>query len=297
MRLRLCVGDIAVWRGVDAVAVSTNRSLQGNANPQYWRFAGRESADGAVRRVAGEELAMVAAELHGTCSVGEAVATPAFGALVTHGCRHVVHVVVPDGLQVHAGGSDRHVQQTGLLLLQQSFSAAIMAAAGCGARSLALPALGCGVNGWSPLLAAAAATHAIVDAAKARAVDTNIDTTCISAVDVVLQTNAMALRWLSAVEAILGPCNDEVRWQHQHPQPSTTVVGTWTLESVSTISLPSLSLAVVNGNQTTSNAPTATTVAKSKGRRRLLAQRTLERVLAQRTLEPREEMTVVGSES
>ena len=33
LRLRLYVGDIAAWRGVDAIAVSANRTLQGNDNP------------------------------------------------------------------------------------------------------------------------------------------------------------------------------------------------------------------------------------------------------------------------
>ena len=72
--------------------------------------------------------------------------TPAFGAIARRGCRYVVHVVVPDGLQVPAGGSDGHVQRLSVLLLRQSFGAVLAAAAGCGARSVAVPALGCGVN-------------------------------------------------------------------------------------------------------------------------------------------------------
>ena len=125
--------------------------------------------------------------------------TPAFGELARRGCRHVVHVVVPDGLQVHAGGSDRHVQRMALPLLRQSFSAVLTAAAGVGARSVALPALGCGVNGWQPSLAAVAAAHALADAAAASAGST------LSAVDLVMGSEKMAQRWREALEAALGP--------------------------------------------------------------------------------------------
>ena len=58
--------------------------------------------------------------------------TPAFGAIARRGCRYVVHVVVPDGLQVPAGGSDGHVQRLSVLLLRQSFGAVLAAAEGCG---------------------------------------------------------------------------------------------------------------------------------------------------------------------
>ena len=141
LRLRLCVGDIASWRGVDCVAVSTNRTLQGNENPTYWRFAGRKSVNGAVRSVGGPELAEAckAQALRRHCEVGEAVVTPAFGDLARRGCRHVVHVMVPDGLQIHGGGTDRHVQRMALPVMRQSFSAVLDAAADVGALSAAMP--------------------------------------------------------------------------------------------------------------------------------------------------------------
>jgi hypothetical protein len=112
------------------------------------------------------------------------------------GCWYVVHVVVPDGLQVHAGGSDHHVQRLSLPLLQQSFSAVLRAAAGVGARSVAVPALGCGVNGWRPSLAAAAAARALVEVAEYGT---------LSSVDLVIGSDSMAQRWREALADAVGP--------------------------------------------------------------------------------------------
>jgi O-acetyl-ADP-ribose deacetylase (regulator of RNase III) len=222
MRLRLCVGDLAAWPGVDAVVVSANRTLQGNASPSYWRFAGRDSVDGAVRVAAGDELAQHCAALSVCCEAGEAVATPAFGALARRGCRNIVHVVVPDGLQVHAGSSDRHVQRTSLPLLRQSFSAALAAAAGCGARSVAMPALGCGVNGWPHAVAAEAAICALTVATPAEGSCSGT----LETVDLVLRTEAAAQHWLDAVGSALGPPRTD---ESQSPLPRKRAVASWDL--------------------------------------------------------------------
>ena len=227
LRLRLCVGDIAAWRGVDAVAVSSNRTLQGNDNPAYWRFAGRLSTNGAVRAACGPDLdaAFQSARRSGAaCEVGEASVTPAFGALAHRGCRHIVHVVAPDGLQVHAGGSDQHVQRTAQPLLRQSFGAALAAAAACRARSLALPALGCGVNGWRPSLAAAACAYACADAAA-----TTPSGGTLRRVDLVMWDDSMAQQWRETLIRLLGPSQDTMRpssddeWRLS-PQSSATLL-------------------------------------------------------------------------
>ena len=224
LRLRLCVGDIASWRGVDCVAVSTNRTLQGNENPTYWRFAGRKSVNGAVRSVGGPELAEAckAQALRRHCEVGEAVVTPAFGDLARRGCRHVVHVMVPDGLQIHGGGTDRHVQRMALPVMRQSFSAVLDAAADVGALSAAMPALGCGVNGWSPSLVAAAAAHALADAAAASG--------AVSAVDLIMGSQQMARAWGEVLEAALGPPTLEPHAADRH-------ISTWQISPQQSASL------------------------------------------------------------
>ncbi len=221
MRLRLCVGDIVTWRGVDAIAVSANPTLQGNASPGYWRFAGRQSVDGAVRLASGAELAQAAEQAvagtgRGWCEAGQAVVTPAFGAVSQAGSRHVIHVIVPDGLQVHAGGSDHHVQYIATPMLHKSFRAVLAAATSCGARRVAIPALGCGVKAWRPRLAAAVAARAIADVVgecgrpsthgnKNSWSGAGKSAGVIDAVDFVMHSDEMAQHWEKAFGHAFGP--------------------------------------------------------------------------------------------
>jgi O-acetyl-ADP-ribose deacetylase (regulator of RNase III) len=220
MRLRVCVGDIVAWRGVDAIVVSANRALQGSASPGYWRFAGRQSVDGAVRLASGAELARaaeraVAGTDRGWCEAGQAVVTPAFGAVAQAGSSHVIHVVVPDGLQVHAGGSDHHVQDTATPVLHKCFRAVLTAATSCGARSVAMPALGCGVKAWRPRLVAEVAAYAIADAVAGESGRptthssknswSGTNARAIDAVDFVMHSDEMARHWAETFGAIFGP--------------------------------------------------------------------------------------------
>ena len=78
MRLRLLPrADLAAVRSCDALATSANVTLSGNANPNFWRFAGKRNADGAIHKAAGPKLLEACAE-KGSCSVGEVVVTPAY---------------------------------------------------------------------------------------------------------------------------------------------------------------------------------------------------------------------------
>ena len=194
MRLRLAVGDIVTWRS-HVIAVSSNRTLAGNENPNYWRFSGRRGTNGAAHIAAVEPQRSVATV---RCEVGQAVWTRAFGPLAERGCTHVVHTVVPDGLYVHAGSSDAHVQAMSEPLLRESFSAVMATAAEVGAESVALPALGCGVNGWRPALAALAAAHAAAAAA-------GDSTRAPGRVDFVMVNVAMWRRWRQVLAGSLGP--------------------------------------------------------------------------------------------
>ena len=159
MRLRLVRGaDIASWPA-DAVVSSSNSALAPNNNPLFRRFAGRDGTNGAIHAAAGPEL-LEACRVFGDvdlqrigrpnklnrrgrsntrCAVGEAVATPAFGALK---CRHVIHAVAPDGLL----GQDE--ESCGLL--RRTYESVLSQCVRLGVGAVAVPALGCGVHRWSP---------------------------------------------------------------------------------------------------------------------------------------------------
>ena len=144
------------------------------------------NVDGAVHRAAGPELqhaldALVAR--HGTrpaissgagprvdailpassghrtaCPAGCAVHTPAFGSL-REWARLVVHAVAPDGRGHHVHPKRRRGDAYHGLL-RSTFAAAIAQADAAGARSVAIPSLGCGVHCWGLHDAARAALAA-----------------------------------------------------------------------------------------------------------------------------------------
>ena len=147
LRLRLCRGDISSHRAC-AVAVSGNATLSPNLNSSFWRFNGRASTNYAIHAAAGPELAAACAALplarlgsSARCAPGEAVVTPSFE---MRSCQHIIHAVCPDGLY----GSGGAASESGPAQLRQTFAAVLAAADGAGASVLALPALGCGVQGW-----------------------------------------------------------------------------------------------------------------------------------------------------
>ena len=93
--------DIAAVRGRDAIATPANIALVGNRNPRFWRFAGKQNADGALRAAGGRALDDACQQLpivegaHTRCRPGCAVVTSgAFGALHA---GLVVHAVPPNG--------------------------------------------------------------------------------------------------------------------------------------------------------------------------------------------------------
>ena len=148
--------DIASWAAADAIVSSSNSALAPNNNAHYWRFAGREGTNGAIHAAAGPEL-LEACRVFGDvdlqrigrgqalnrrrnntrCAVGEAVSTPAFGALR---CEHVIHAVTPDGMFGQDEDSNR--------LFRQTYDSVLAQCGWLGVDSVAIPALGCGVHGW-----------------------------------------------------------------------------------------------------------------------------------------------------
>lgn len=129
---------------VDAVVNAANSGLLGGGG-----------VDGAIHRAAGPELLAECRELRRTrypdgLPAGEAVATGA-GHLRA---RWVIHTVGPNR---HAGQVERGV-------LERCFTRSCEVAAEVGARSVAFPAIGGGVYGWSRRDVAAAAMAGFADA-------------------------------------------------------------------------------------------------------------------------------------
>ena len=143
--LRILRGDLTL-RVADALATSANPTLSGNANPDYWRFVGYASVDGALRERAGPAFAELVAASRPARALepGETHTTPSAGEIAAR-CAIVIHAVVPDGLYGEQGRGGE---------LKQTYAAVLEAAAAAGARSLACPALGCGVQGHRPAFAA-----------------------------------------------------------------------------------------------------------------------------------------------
>ena len=188
MRLRLLPrADLAAVRGCDALATSANAALCGNSNPNFWRFSGRRNADGAVRAAGGRALDAACHDIpliegckHTRCRPGSAVATAgAFGSL---DAGLVIHAVSPNGAYGYSqqrwfGPNGTNVWngvddspdvparapppgEAGDQLVATA-AAILREAEAHGARSLALPAIGCGVMGWTPSRASQLVLRAI----------------------------------------------------------------------------------------------------------------------------------------
>ena len=147
MRLEAVDGDITA-QAVDAIVNAANPSLLGGGG-----------VDGAIHAAAGPALLTACRELRRTThpdglAVGDAVATRA-GELPA---RWVVHTV----------GPNRRAGQTDPALLASSFSRSLEVAAGLGAATVAMPAVGAGIYGWDVDEVADIAVAAVRDTGAAR---------------------------------------------------------------------------------------------------------------------------------
>lgn len=140
MRTSILQGDITT-RAVDVIVNAANSTLLGGGG-----------VDGAIHRAAGPQLLAACQELRATdlpygLAPGAAVATPAFE--------------LPARWVVHTVGPNRHAGQTNKALLVSCFSESLRVADSLGAKSIAFPAVGGGIYGWTGRQVAEAAHAAL----------------------------------------------------------------------------------------------------------------------------------------
>jgi O-acetyl-ADP-ribose deacetylase (regulator of RNase III) len=133
--LTFVVGDLT-RQEVDAIVNAANSSRLGGGG-----------VDGAIHRAGGPEI-LEECRLLGGCETGDAKATTG-GRLQA---RWVVHAVGP----VWRGGGEGEPE-----LLASAHRRALEAAVELGARTVAFPAISCGVYGYPPELAAPVALAAV----------------------------------------------------------------------------------------------------------------------------------------
>ncbi|HEU4670151.1 MAG TPA: O-acetyl-ADP-ribose deacetylase [Dyella sp.] len=141
MTLSKIVADITTL-AVDAIVNAANPGLLGGGG-----------VDGAIHRAAGPRLLAACRALPEVrpgvrCPTGEAVITPGFDLPA----RHVIHTVGP----IWHGGGDGEPE-----LLEQCYRRSLQLAHAHGLRSVAFPAISCGIYGYPADAAAAIAVRSV----------------------------------------------------------------------------------------------------------------------------------------
>ena len=136
-RIKITTGDITAFTG-DAIVNAANTTLLGGGG-----------VDGAIHSAAGSQL-LEACRTLGGCREGEAKITPGFDLP----SRHVIHTVGP-----YWEGGD-HDEST---VLASCYQSSLELAARHDARSIAFPAISCGVYGYPVEAASEIALRTTID--------------------------------------------------------------------------------------------------------------------------------------
>lgn len=134
-RTRIEHGNIVRY-SLDAIVNAANESLLGGGG-----------VDGAIHRAAGPELRQFCSTLGG-CEVGQAKSSPGY----MLSCRYIIHTVGP----VWQGGTQDECSS-----LAQCYTNSLKLAVELGLKSVAFPAISCGVFGFPIELAAKIAVRSV----------------------------------------------------------------------------------------------------------------------------------------
>ena len=129
MKIEVIRGDITRFEG-DAIVNAANETLRGGGG-----------VDGAIHRAAGPRLLEACMQFPVGNDLSMTTRCPAGGAVVTPGfdlkAKHVIHTVGPRYY--------RHSPERAADLLAQAHGASLLAAEGHGFKTVAFPAISCGV--------------------------------------------------------------------------------------------------------------------------------------------------------
>jgi len=126
----------------------TQRSVDAVVNAANSALAGGGGVDGAIHRAAGADELSKACHALGGCPSGEAKATPGFKIQA----KWIIHAVGPQW----KGGKDGEAG-----LLASAYRTSLELAADLKCRSVAFPAISCGIYGYPPRQAARIARRTI----------------------------------------------------------------------------------------------------------------------------------------
>ena len=149
-----CIGAAATGGRFAAggIVTSANPLLCGNRS-LWWGFKRRRNVDGIVHAAAGPGLA---AECDALPAVGPEGEKLLLGSVRATGAHELVAKSV-----LHALSPTSHRSPRGEGVLRQTYESCLRVADAHGLASLALPALGCGINAFPPAVSARAALDAV----------------------------------------------------------------------------------------------------------------------------------------
>lgn len=170
-KLSLHVGDITKLK-VDAIVNAANSSLLGGGG-----------VDGAIHRAAGPEL-LYECRLLGGCKTGQAKVTKGYNLPA----QFIIHTVGP----VWRGGNNQEPA-----LLAACYQESLARAHEMGAKSVAFPAISCGIYGFPIKRAAEIALASVIDTCQAQTEIEEVIFVCFSAADAEVYKQALAERGYS----------------------------------------------------------------------------------------------------